>query len=80
MTGSAGTLVRLRFGSTPRLRIGEAPACNTRERAVALREVDGGARVERRQVGDQLDGCLPFPAGERGEAGEEVVIGEAAAW
>src|SRR5204863_5392180 len=58
------------FGEAQRLRaIGV-------ERPVAMREVEGGARVERGQVRDQLDRGLAFPAGEGAESGEEVVVGK----
>ena len=39
--------------------------------------VEGGPRVERGQVGHELDRCLSFSSGQRSDAGEEILIRKA---
>jgi hypothetical protein len=38
--------------------------------------VEGGSRVELRQVGDELDGCFSLFAGQSRDAGQEILIRE----
>jgi len=38
--------------------------------------VEGGSRIELRQVGDEIDGCFSLFAGQHRDAGEEILIGE----
>ena len=46
------------------------------ERTVAMGSVEGGSRLELRQVGDELDGHFPLFARKGHDAGEEILIGE----